>query len=161
VVQVLLHSYQWVALVVASTTLAIGSSQTLFTASVATSTVTPTISFSVTNQAAHTALTNSASISGAPSFAQVSPLSLASSAGTPSSSTYYRGDGQWQSPSSGNIFGNITSVSSSISTYSLLSTDGLVVMNTTGTAVTINLPDANTCPKRPYYFCWPSVGGRS
>ncbi len=143
-----------------STTLGLNSSsgQNLFTASVTSSTVTPTIAFSITNQSGHTVLSTTSASAVAPSFAPCSSLCLANNGGTASSSTFYRGDGQWQSPGSGASFGNSTIIASaSTSSYSVLSTDGLVTMMYTGGTLTLTLPDANTCPRRPYYFCFPSV----
>ncbi len=139
-----------------STTLALGGSQTLFTASVTSSTVTPTISYTISNQLGHTVLTNSLSTSGAPAFGPLDPLALANNGGTASSTTFYRGDGQWQTPSGGASFGNSTIVTTGTS-YTMANTDGIVTLTTTGSSHTVTLPNASTCSSRPYYFCLPAT----
>ncbi len=79
-----------------------GSLSPLFTTSVATSTTTPALSFTLSNAGAHTFLGNSTGSSAAPSYVQVGVLDI-NATGTPSSSTYLRGDGTWTTPTSGTV----------------------------------------------------------
>lgn len=83
------------------TTLSSGNLSPLFTSSVATATTTPAISYSLSNAAAYTVLTNSTNATAAPSYQKVVPLALYSTSGTPDATTFYRGDGTWQVPAGG------------------------------------------------------------
>ncbi len=140
------------------TSVSVGNLSPLFTTSVSNATTTPSISYSLSNAGARTVLTNSTSLGGVPSFAPVSPLCLANNGGTASSSTFYRGDGQWATPSGGGAsFGNQTVLSSSTTSYTLLTTDGVVTMPFSGSTATITLPNASTASVRAYYFVFPSA----
>lgn len=139
------------------TSVSSGNLSPLFTTSVSNATTTPSISYSLSSVGARTVLTNSTSASGVPSFAPVSPLCLANNGGTASSSTFYRGDGQWATPSGGASFGNQTVLSSSTTSYTLLTTDGVVTMPFSGSTATITLPNASTASVRAYYFVFPSA----
>jgi len=85
------------------TSVSVNSLTPLFTASVATSTTTPAISYTLSNAAAYTVLTNSTNATASPAYAKVDPLALKNNGGTASSSTYYRGDGQWATPAGGSV----------------------------------------------------------
>ncbi|MCW3123471.1 MAG: hypothetical protein JWQ38_2963 [Flavipsychrobacter sp.] len=83
------------------TTVGAGNLAPIFTSAVSNATTTPSITYSLSSAGAHTVLCNTTSISGVPSYAPVSPLCLANNGGSPSSTTFYRGDGQWQTPTAG------------------------------------------------------------
>jgi hypothetical protein len=74
---------------------------TLFHSIIVNPTTTPSIFYTFNNAAAATVLTNSVTGSPAqPVYGKVVPQALYATSGTPSSTTFYRGDGQWQTPSS-------------------------------------------------------------
>ena len=72
----------------------------IFTTSVSNATTTPTISYSLSNAAPFSVLTNSTSATSTPVYGKVHPAALLNLGGTPSSTTFYRGDGQWVTPTS-------------------------------------------------------------
>jgi len=75
---------------------------TIFHTIVIGPTTTPSIFYSFNNAAAYSVLTNNTALPSIPTYAKVVPQALSAvGGGTPSSSTYYRGDGSWQSISSG------------------------------------------------------------
>ena len=93
-----------------------GNLSPLFTTSVATSTSTPALSFTLSTAAAHSFLGNNTNVIAAPAYYQPSFSDLAGNisvsqvnSGTgASSTTYYRGDGVWATPPSGT--GTVTSL---------------------------------------------------
>jgi hypothetical protein len=71
-----------------------GDLSPLFTTSEATTTTTPALSFSLSNAGAYTVFGNQTNASAAPSFAKLNINSI-DATGTPSATTYLRGDGSW------------------------------------------------------------------
>jgi len=97
---------------------------TVFHAIVVSPTTTPSIFFSFNNAAPATVLTNSVTgTPGIPVYGKVIPQALYATSGTPSSSTFYRGDGQWQTPvsSGGYVFGGTVGGSTATPEYMTLS----------------------------------------
>jgi hypothetical protein len=78
-----------------------GNLSPLFTTTVTSPSNTPSLSFSLTSAAAYTVLTNNTGSTAGPVYSQVVPLALFATSGTPSSTTYYRGDGTWVTPATG------------------------------------------------------------
>lgn len=79
-----------------------GSLSPLFTTSVANSTTTPALSFSAVAQAQNLVYASPNGASGVPTFRKIVVGDISAS-GTPSSSTYLRGDGTWGTVASGGI----------------------------------------------------------
>ncbi len=72
---------------------------TVFHTTVINATTTPSIFYTFNNACPACVLTNSLSATpGIPTYSKVVPNALYASSGTPSSSTFYRGDGTWQTP---------------------------------------------------------------
>jgi hypothetical protein len=71
-----------------------GDLSPLFTTSEATTTTTPALSFSLSNAGAYTVFGNQTNASAAPSFAKLN-INTIDATGTPSATTYLRGDGSW------------------------------------------------------------------
>ena len=111
----------------------------LFTSSVANATSTPAITYTLTPSAAFTVFTNSTNATSTPGYGKVVPQALLASSGTPGPTTFYAGNGTWQTPTVLPAYGTIRSVSSS---GTLLATDGLVTV--TATSTTQTLPLANS-----------------
>lgn len=79
-----------------------GNLNPLFTTSVANSTTTPALSFSLSSASSYTVFGNQTGSSAAPSYGKLS-ISTINATGTPSASTYLRGDGSWATVASGGI----------------------------------------------------------
>jgi hypothetical protein len=77
----------------------------LFTTSVANATTTPAINYTLASAANYTVLTNSVNAIAQPVYGKVVPNALFASSGTPSSSTFYKGDGSWSAPDGGSPAG--------------------------------------------------------
>jgi hypothetical protein len=77
-----------------------GNLSPLFTTSVATASSTPSQTFSLSNAGAYTVFGNQTNASAAPSFAKLNINSI-DATGTPSATTYLRGDGSWSTVSGG------------------------------------------------------------
>jgi len=122
------------------TTVSAGNLSPLFTTSVSNATTTPAISYSLSSAAAYTVLTNSTNATAAPVYGKVVPNALFATTGSPSSSTFYRGDGQWQPLTI--PYGTIRQVGSSTT---LNSTDATIDVTTSG--ITVSLPLANSVAK--------------
>lgn len=76
---------------------------TLYHSVVINATTTPAIFYVLNNASAYSVWTNNTSAPAIPRYGKVNPLALyAPGGGTPSSSTFYRGDGSWQSISTPN-----------------------------------------------------------
>ena len=74
-----------------------GNLSPLFTTSVSNATTTPALSFSAVSQAANTGYFAPNGTSGVPGFRKAVIADI-SATGTPSASTYLRGDGSWSTP---------------------------------------------------------------
>jgi len=86
-----------------------GNLSPLFTTSVSTGTTTPSLTYTISNAAAHTFLGNPTGASAAPTYSQVGVDDI-NATGTPSATTYLRGDGSWATPSGGGGGGTGTSL---------------------------------------------------
>ncbi len=126
------------------TTVSTGNLAPVFTATVNTPTTTPAISYTLSSSAAYTVLTNSTNATSVPSYGKVVPNAMFASAGVPSSSTFYRGDGQWATPPSGAAYGTIRSVTEPVT---LLTTDATVYAVGDGGVNAITLPLAGAVAK--------------
>lgn len=124
------------------TSLTAGNLSPLFTTTVSTGSSTPAISYTLTNAGAYTVLTNSTGGSAAPSYAKVTPATLLNLGGTASSTTFYRGDGQWAAPASSNTFTMNSSVSGTVTLAG--GTTGVVPVTSASSIIT--LPLANSVP---------------
>jgi len=82
------------------TTFSSGNLSPLFTTSVATATTTPSLSFSLNNAGAYTVFGNQTNASAAPSYGKLN-INTIDATGTPSATTYLRGDGSWATVISG------------------------------------------------------------
>lgn len=121
------------------TSVSSGNLSPVFTSTVTSSTTTPAISYSLSNAAAYSVLTNSTNAASAPSYGKVMPQALNGS-NSPTSSTFYRGDGSWSTPLAGNIrtvTGNTT----------LLSTDQIVAFSSVPCCLTVTLFSPSLVPK--------------
>jgi hypothetical protein len=108
------------------TSVSSGNLSPVFTSSVSSATTTPSINYTLSSATAYTVLTNSTNATGVPSYAPVVPQALFATAGTPSSTTYYRGDGSWGTP-----------------VQSITAGTGLTGGGT-GSSVTVSLPTVGT-----------------
>jgi len=120
------------------TSVSSGNLSPIFTSTVTGSSTTPAISYSLSNASAYSVLTNSTNATSAPSYGKVMPQTLNGS-NSPTSSTFYRGDGSWSTPLAGNIrtvTGNTT----------LTSSDQIVAVNSSGIP-TITLFSPSLVPK--------------
>lgn len=96
------------------TSFSAGDLTPLFTSNVATATTTPALTFTLSNAAANTVLGNATGGSTTPSYGQIVNGQITnativattklSATGTPSSSTYLRGDNTWATVSAGSTF---------------------------------------------------------
>ena len=77
------------------TNVSCGNLSPLFTTSVTTPGTTPAIFYTASSQNAYTVLCNTTNATSAPQFSAVTPLCLYNTGAAPSSSNFYRGDGQW------------------------------------------------------------------
>ena len=108
------------------TSVSSGNLSPIFTSTVTSSSTTPGISYSLSNATAHSFLGNNTGSSAAPTYTTVGPQDLANTGGTASSSTFYRGDGQWISnvTTQGNTFNGANQLVQTNSS-SLVSTSNL------------------------------------
>jgi hypothetical protein len=101
------------------TTVTANALSPIFTSSVSNPTSTPVISYTLSNAPQYSVLTNTTNATGAPLYGKVHPQALLNLlGGTPSSTTFYRGDGQWAAPTSSNDYifcnsGNASAVATS------------------------------------------------
>ena len=134
----------------------------LFTSSVATSTTTPAISYTMSPAASFTVLTNSTNAIGAVGYGKVVPGALFFTSGSASNGNFYQGDGTWAAPftltttgtsgaatfSSGTL--NIPNYATGGATFGTIQTKGVSyamvngdqVVNCTTAPITITLPHA-------------------
>ncbi|HEU4901178.1 MAG TPA: hypothetical protein VFT06_00260 [Flavisolibacter sp.] len=104
-----------------------GDLSPLFTTTESNTTTTPALSFSLSNAGANTVFGNHTGSSAAPTFGKL-PVASINATGTPSSTTYLRGDGTWSTPASSGagmaIGGSITSGTAGSNLY--VGTNGLL-----------------------------------
>lgn len=123
------------------TTASTGNLSPLFSTSIATATTTPAISYSLTSAAASSVFTNSTNASAAPGYGKVHYNALAASSGSPSGTTFYRGDGAWAAINPATAY----TISGTAGTVTLSAgTTGLV--RVTSASATVTLPAANSVP---------------
>jgi hypothetical protein len=125
------------------TSVSTGNLNPLFTATVNTPTTTPAIAYTLNQSASFTVFTNSTNALGVPTYAKVVPQALFATSGTASSTTFYRGDGQWQTPAAP-AYGTIRSVALGTT---LASTDATVYAVGDGGVSAITLPLSTIEPK--------------
>lgn len=122
------------------TSVSSGNLSPIFTSTVTSSSTTPAISYSLSNSSAYTVLTNSTNATTAPTYGKVVPQALNGS-NSPTSSTFYRGDGSWST----HLGGNIRTVTSNTT---LLSSDQIVAFShPSGCCLSITLFSPSLVPK--------------
>ena len=117
-----------------------GNLAPIFTSSVTAGSTTPAISYSLSNASPYSVLTNSINATSTPAYGKVVPQALNAS-NSPSSSTFYRGDGSWAAPIA---YGTIRTVTSNTT---LTATDQLIVANASSSTITLSLFSPNLVPK--------------
>ena len=90
------------------TSVSAGNLSPLFTSAVSNATTTPAITHSLNSAAGFTVFTNSTNAIGTPGYGKVVPNALFFTSGSADNTHFYRGDGTWQTISSGGYELNMT-----------------------------------------------------
>ena len=106
-----------------------GDLSPVFTSSVANATTTPSITYTMTPSAQYSVLTNSTNATSTPGYGKVHPNALLALGGSANVSTFYRGDGQWQTPIITGMFNNQWVTVPSATTWAGLSSGQAVNTN--------------------------------
>lgn len=112
------------------TSFSAGNLSPLFTTTETTVTTTPALSFTLSNAAAYTVFGNQTGSTAAPSFGKLNINSI-SATGTPSSTTFLRGDGTWNTPTNTSKWTRYTDAFSNSWIYPQTITDHILIGGTT------------------------------